>query len=342
MVQFNGPYGKVSPSYQRRAVRNPPAQPTKNFAGKTVLVTGCNTGVGYEAALKIAGLNPKKLILGTRTVAKGEITKSKILAQVPALDSSVVDVIAIEYTSFKSVSQFADTVKRSTKSLDCVLLSAGLASPKHQLVEGGWEMAYKVNVLSTALVTVELLPLLKATPGSVLEFVDSAGYCNVMSKDVSPILDDESASTLQFFNDPKRWTLERGYCEPKLLLMFVLEGLVEALGGRQGKLGSPEDPILLACCPGQCKTDLGRNFPLSMRLFMVVYNAIHARSAEEGSRTLVTGLFQGEEANGRLWVNDQFDDLSPGLTEAEWKGLQKRVWREVWGVLKEYNPELSI
>jgi NAD(P)-dependent dehydrogenase (short-subunit alcohol dehydrogenase family) len=283
------------------------------------------------------------LILGTRTVAKGEATKSKILAQVPSLDSSVIEVFPIEYTSFASVSQFTEAVKRSTQTLDCVLLSAGVVLPKHETVDDdGWDTALKVNVLSAALVAIELLPLLKATPGSVLEFVDSVAYCNVTSKDVAPLVEDPSASTLEFFNNPERWTTERGYGEAKLLLMFVLQGLVESLGGSQGKLGSPKDPILLACCPGQCKTDLGRNFPPSVRLFMTVFNAVVARSAEEGSRTLVTGLMQGEEANGRMWMNDQFDDRSPGLTEREWEGLQKRVWREVWDVLKEYKPDLSI
>lgn len=45
MVQFNGPFGKVGPTYFRHAVRNPPAEPSKDFEGKTVIVTGCNTGV---------------------------------------------------------------------------------------------------------------------------------------------------------------------------------------------------------------------------------------------------------------------------------------------------------
>lgn len=45
MVQFNGPYGKLGPGYFYRGARNPPAEPTQRFDGKTVLVTGCNSGV---------------------------------------------------------------------------------------------------------------------------------------------------------------------------------------------------------------------------------------------------------------------------------------------------------
>ncbi|KAI8631478.1 putative short-chain dehydrogenase [Xylariaceae sp. FL1651] len=342
MVQFNGPYGKVPVSYLRNGGYNPPAEPTKTFEGKTVLITGCSSGIGYEAALKVASLKPKKLILGNRTLAKAEVTKAKILAHVPSLDASVIEILPVEYTSFASVSQFTEAVKRSTLTLDGVILSVGVAQLKYEPVEDGWETTIKVNVLSAALVAVELLPLLRATPGSVLEFVTSISYCNVTSLDVAPLIEDPSASALKFFNDPGRWTTQRGYYEAKMMLMFVLQGLVESLGGSQGKLGDSKSPVLLACCPGQCKTDLYRNFPFAVRLFMFMFNAIIARTAEQGSRTLVTGIMQHEKANGRMWVNDQFDDWSPGLTEQEWSILQKRVWAEVRSVLKAYKPELAI
>lgn len=261
----------------------------------------------------------------------------------PSLDSSIVEVIPVEYTSFASVSQFTDAIKRTTQTLDCVLLSAGLALPTRETTEDGWATTFKVNVLSPALIALELLPLLKVTPGSVLEFVNSISYCNVTSQDVAGIVDDPTASALEYFNDAERWTTQRAYYEAKLMLMFVLQGLVEHLGGSQGKLGSPEQsPVILACCPGQCKTNLYREFSMGVRLFMTAFNAVIARTAEQGSRTLVTGLLQGEEANGRMWVNDHFDDWSPGITEEEWKDLQSRVWREVLEVLRKHKGDLGM
>jgi len=210
------------------------------------------------------------------------------------------------------------------------------------MTEDGWATTFKVNVLSQALITLELLPLLKATPGSVLEFVNSISYCNVTSQDVAPLLDNPTASALDYFNNAERWTTQRAYYEAKLMLMFILQGLVEHLRGSQGKLGSPQSPIILACCPGQCKTNLYREFPLGVRLFMTVFNAIIARTSEQGSRTLVSGLLQSEEANGRMWVNDHFDDWSPNITEKEWQNLQKRVWREVLEVLRKHNGDLAM
>lgn len=296
---------------------------------------------GYQAALKIASLKPKKLILGTRTVAKGEATKRDIIARVPSIDDSIIDVIPVEYTSFNSVSQFCEAIKRNTLTLDCVLLSAGLALPTRETTkEDGWATTLQVNVLSPTLIALQLLPLLKDTPGSVLEFVNSISYCNVTSQDVAPLVDNPSANALEYFNNAERWTTQRAYFEAKLVLMLILQGLVEHLGGCQGSLGNARGPVILACCPGQCKTNLYRDFPIGVRLFMTAFNAFIARTPEQGSRTLVTGLLQGEDANGKMWVNDHFDDWSPGITEQEWANLQKRVWREVLEVLKQYTGDL--
>ncbi|KAK8849241.1 short-chain dehydrogenase [Apiospora arundinis] len=344
MVQFNGPNGKVTVAYLRQGGLNPPAEPpSESFAGKTVAITGCASGIGYEAAMRIAELKPKKLILGARTAEKAERVKCDILAKVPSLDEAAIQLVPVEYTSFSSVSQFAATIRQTTQTLDCLLLSAGVALPTRETAEDGWPTTFKVNVLAPTLLAIELLPLLRATPGSVLEFVNSISYCNVTSQDVAPLLDDPAMSTLAYFNGPERWTTQRAYYEAKLMLMFVLDGLVEAIGDDQGTVrGNPAaGPIVLACCPGQCKTSLYREFPAGVRWFMAIFNAVIARTAEQGSRTLVTGLLQGREANGRMWVNDHYDDWSPGITEAEWKSLQQRVWSEVKELLRGYKPDLD-
>ena len=56
-----------------------PPPPTASFQGKTVIVTGSNTGLGYEAALEIARLGVEKLILAVRTFSKGNEARRLIL-----------------------------------------------------------------------------------------------------------------------------------------------------------------------------------------------------------------------------------------------------------------------
>ncbi|KAK4210610.1 short-chain dehydrogenase sdnK [Rhypophila decipiens] len=345
MVKFNGAHGKVTVSYLRQGGLNPPAPaPGNAFTGKTVVMTGCSSGIGFQAALQIAAGNPKRLILGTRTLSKGETTKQSILTTVPALDGNAVEIIPTECSDLNSVREFVSAVKETigTGSLDCVLLSAGVALPTREVVALGldengkeWPTTFVVNVLAPALLALELLPLLQRTPGSVLEFVNSISYCNVTSEDIAPFMPNlegqKDASALEFFNDPERWTTQRAYYEAKLLLMFVLGGLVQDQA--QSPVEANNKVVMLACCPGQCKTNLYRGFGIGVRTFMMVFNAVIARTAEQGARTLVTGLLKGDEAMGRMWVNDEFDDWSPGITEEEWNVLQMKVWMEVKGLL---------
>ena len=53
----------------------PPADPTTSFTGRTIVVTGANTGLGFEAALKIYALGAECVVMGVRDIAKGEAAK---------------------------------------------------------------------------------------------------------------------------------------------------------------------------------------------------------------------------------------------------------------------------
>ena len=73
------PPGLEGFAIMRWSVKNPPADPAVSFTGKTVLVTGSNVGLGYEAAIKYAQKGASKLILAVRSVDKGEQAKSEII-----------------------------------------------------------------------------------------------------------------------------------------------------------------------------------------------------------------------------------------------------------------------
>ena len=64
------------PGFLLRGKFFPPKQITTTFEGKTVIVTGSNTGVGYATALKYVQLAASSVILGVRSLQKGEIAKT--------------------------------------------------------------------------------------------------------------------------------------------------------------------------------------------------------------------------------------------------------------------------
>jgi protochlorophyllide reductase len=88
---------------------------------RTVLITGCNTGIGFEAARILARKGGERIILACRTKQKAEDTAQKILAETPGANLVPGEC---DLASLESIKKFASTV---TGSLDVVCYNAGLA-----------------------------------------------------------------------------------------------------------------------------------------------------------------------------------------------------------------------
>ncbi|KAK1752918.1 dehydrogenase [Echria macrotheca] len=274
----------------RWGAKHPPLDFDLSFAGKTVLVTGCNTGLGFEAAVKYSALGADKLILGVRTAAKGEATKSRILSRTGRGPESITYLV-VDLATFTSVRAFCASLAKEVEhsGLDIALLSAGLAPPRYEMSSEGWDMALQVNVLSTALMARLLVPLLK--PTSHLTFVNSNGNDLVERK----WFDKYEGSMLRMANDPDGWDAMRSYCTVKLLGLVVMRAIADVAG---------PDVVVNAVCPGMCKTDLGRDQPWLSRQVMGLAGKFVMRSAEEGGRSLVSATALGVESRGKLWHND--------------------------------------
>lgn len=141
------------------AARNPPP-PTVPFSGKTILITGANVGLGFEAALKFASLDAARLILGVRSLQRGEAAK-KAICERTGYDAIKVVVMEVDMGVFASVRGFAERVAGIEGCVDVAVLNAGMAPSGYAVGPEGWEMALQVNVLSTALLGILLLPVLR-------------------------------------------------------------------------------------------------------------------------------------------------------------------------------------
>ena len=120
-----------------------------DLTGRTVLVTGANTGLGYAAALKFLRMNPARLVLAVRDVAKGREAVRRLAedlrtevggAPTPALED-VVQVWACDLASFASVKQFAQKVDDELERLDIAVLNAAIATSKWAMTPDGWEVS---------------------------------------------------------------------------------------------------------------------------------------------------------------------------------------------------------
>ena len=280
------------------SAHHPPNDPNVSFQSKTILVTGANTGLGFEAALKYAALGASKLLLAVRSIDKGNAAKAKIV-QRTGFNADAISILQVDLGTFASVQRFVTDLSKSVEYVDVALLNAGLAAPKFSRSKEGWEMAVQVNVLSTALMALLLLPKLRATAAARrslvhITFVNSVAHADVKSESFG------GKTLLTAANDEALFDMEKNYGMVKLLGMAAMHGVADAAA--KGFLG--DSIVVNSCCPSLCKTDLGREFGIGMKVLMMGMQALLARTAEQGSRTLVSATALGLESSGKLWSHD--------------------------------------
>ena len=131
--------------------------PTHDFSGQTIIVTGANVGLGFEAARHFTRLNAAKVILAVRSESKGAAAKADIESTTKR--SGVVEVYPLDLSSYASVKQFAAKVSELPR-VDVLLENAGIAMAEYSTMEDN-ESTITVNVVSTFLLAVLLLPTLR-------------------------------------------------------------------------------------------------------------------------------------------------------------------------------------
>ena len=283
---------------------NPPADPKGSFEGKTVLVTGANVGIGYEAAIKFAALGVSRVILGVRDSTKGQRAKADIEAKTGK--KGVVEVWPLDMNSYDSIQALARRAWELPR-LDVAVLNAGVHMPAYEPSPYGWEETLQVNMLSTALLAILLLPKLRASrrDGEAPPALEIVGSGSHKRTSIPPEKRTAAGGVLRAYNDRATYASYMQYGVSKVLVQLLVQKLAE-LTRRPGTSGEP-DVLVLAVCPGMTKSALGRGHMTSwvMQVGMAVLFSTMARTTEQGSRTIVSGVLQGPEAHGRFWQHDE-------------------------------------
>lgn len=147
----------VRDQYTHLPIPDPPA----NIKEATYIVTGANTGLGYECTKHLFRLGAKRIIMAVRTPSKGEAALATIQNETGRKDTG--EVWELDLTSLDSVEAFAQRVDKLDR-LDAIIENAGLVMTKFELVEG-IEHSLLVNVVSTMLLAFRVLPKLQESAG---------------------------------------------------------------------------------------------------------------------------------------------------------------------------------
>ncbi|XP_065311202.1 retinol dehydrogenase 11-like isoform X5 [Dermacentor albipictus] len=142
-----------------------------DMAGKTIIITGANTGIGKETARELARRNAR-VILACRNPVKAKEAADDIHA---STGRSVV-LMQLDLCSLNSVRQFARHVLATEPRLDVLILNAGMMSPPNrEETEDGFEATFQANHLGHFLLTHLLLDLLRKSKPSRVVVVGSCG-----------------------------------------------------------------------------------------------------------------------------------------------------------------------
>lgn len=128
--------------------------------GRTALVTGATSGIGYQAAVALAA-HGARVLLGCRDAERGAAALHRMTESRP---DAVAEVVAFDLASLASVDDAAREVADRTASVDILINSAGVILPAVLRTADGFERQFGINHLGHFALTGRLLPLLLAAP----------------------------------------------------------------------------------------------------------------------------------------------------------------------------------
>lgn len=207
--------------------------------GKTALITGGNSGIGFEAALALREKGADIIITGHN--AEKTANAAKVLLASPGTGKVWHAILHLE--DYDQVRQFAADLQTQHKRLDILINNAGVMMPPPSTTKDGHELQFGVNVLGPFLLTALVFPLLQQSPAARIVSVSSGA--NIWAANIP-------YDNLKL---EQAYTATQEYGVSKLGdLLFAFE-----LDRRLQKAGS--NILSVAAHPGIVQTELQRHIP---------------------------------------------------------------------------------
>lgn len=143
-----------------------------DMRGKTVLVTGGNSGIGKQAAIALAK-GGARVLVAARSPQRGSAAVDEIRV---ASGNDLVELVMLDLASMASVRAAADDLQRRVDRLDVLVNNAGVTVGSRHQTEDGFELTMAVNHLGPFLLTNLLLPLLQDSAPSRIVTVASLAH----------------------------------------------------------------------------------------------------------------------------------------------------------------------
>ena len=282
--------------------------------GRVAVVTGSNTGIGYEAAAVLAEKGAH-VVLAVRNLDKGKDAAARIAAKSPNADVTLQE---LDLTSLDSIRKASDDLRANYPRIDLLINNARVMMTPRGTTKDGFELQFGTNHLGHFALTGQLLDNLLPVEGSRVVTISSQAH--------------RTGSTR--FDDPRAergYNRVRAYGQSKLAnLLFTYE-----LARRLAAKGVPT--IATAAHPGGASTELTRNFPGLIRAPAEFLWGLVTQSPEMGALPTLRAVTDAGARNAQYYGPDGIGEQRghPKLVESSAQSHDDQLQRRLWSVSEE-------
>ncbi len=286
---------------------------------RTVVITGGNSGIGFEAAKALADQGAR-VIIACRDADKAKTACEQI--SVDNADASI-EAVTLDLASLKSVRACAEEINERCERLDVLINNAGVMGIPRQETEDGFEMQIGTNHFGHFALTGQLFPLLRVASESRVVTVSSLahlfGFINFVNLHG------------RMFYDP--WMAYGQSKLANLLFTYELDRRCHAAG---------IDVLAVACHPGVAATSLGYAGPRMLgsplgETLVQLYTSIVAQSAAAGALPTLYAGFAPEARGGDYIGPDGLGEMrgNPRKVTSSFMSRSETIAHQLWRVTEE-------
>lgn len=290
-----------------------------NQEGKIIIVTGANTGLGYETSLELARKGAL-VVMACRNLEKANKAKSQISETIP---EAKLDALQIDLSSLKSVRSFAKSFLSKYDRLDLLINNAGVMMPPYSKTEDGFELQLGANYLGHFLLTRLLLDTIVKTKDSRIVTLSSLVHKN------AEINFDDLQSELKY-------SASAAYGQSKLACLVFNYELQRRL-----EENAFTNTISTAAHPGIATTELSRHMPklLYFALRYTIAPFITHAPSEGAKPTLMAAM--GKAHGGDYFGPTGIGEMKgkPDLAKSTAESRDPKLAQKLWAVSEELVGE---